>query len=64
MSAWPLSIADHCAEHGQPLDPWGLCHHGCGRCAREAPFERIWTHKGTCRSVGAPVLVRDGWIPR
>lgn len=47
-----------CAEHGQPLDPWGLCHHECARCAREHPFERIWTHKGVCRSVGAPVLVR------
>lgn len=47
-----------CAEHGAPLDPWGLCHHGCARCARELPFERIWTHKGLCRSVGTPVLVR------
>lgn len=47
-----------CGEHHQPLDPWGLCHHGCVRCAKEAPFERIWTHRGACRSVGAPVLVR------
>ncbi len=49
-----------CAEHGHPLDPWGLCHHGCKRCERESPFERIWTHKGTCRSVGTPILVRGG----
>lgn len=46
-----------CATHGLPLDPWGLCHHGCGRCERESPMVRIWSHKGTCRSVGAPVLV-------
>lgn len=47
-----------CAEHGQPLDPWGLCHHGCKRCEREAPFERIWTHRGVCRA-GSTVLVRS-----
>lgn len=35
-----------CAEHGLPLDPWGLCHYDCKRCEREKPFERIWTHKG------------------
>lgn len=38
-----------CVEHGLALDPWGRCHHGCRRCAREAPFERIWTHRGSCQ---------------
>ena len=45
-----------CAEHGQPLDPWGLCHHGCKRCERETPFERIWTHKGACAPARAPLV--------
>lgn len=54
------SVYYRCAEHGQPLDPWGLCHADCKRCEREKPFERIWTHKGVCRSVGTPVLVRGG----
>lgn len=49
-----------CADHRLPLDPWGLCHHGCQRCERDGPTMRIWTHKGSCRSTGASVLVRGG----
>lgn len=46
-----------CATHSLPLDPWGWCHHGCKRCERERPFERIWTHKGVCAPMKA-LLVR------
>lgn len=48
-----------CAEHGKPLDPWGLCHHGCKRCIREretSMAERIWTHKGNCAPSSAPLV--------
>jgi len=42
-----------CTTHHLPLDPWGICHYECGRCLREAPYQRIWTHKGSCRPTQA-----------
>lgn len=43
------NVAYVCLDHSMPLDPWGICHHGCARCLREALYQRIWTHKGSCR---------------